>query len=83
MDPLPPPHEDTALLRIMHELRTPLVVIAGQAQLLARWVRRRGLSDAEAVLARLGVIDRMARDLDARIAALEEQVQAGPPKEDT
>jgi signal transduction histidine kinase len=79
MDLTPPgPHEATYLQRIIHNLRSPLVVISGQAQLLARWARRSDHPDAAAVLARLAVIERMVRELDARIMALEEQVEARP-----
>lgn len=83
MDPLPPgPHEATYLQRIIHQLRSPLVVISGQAQLLARWARRSDHPDAAAVLARLAIIDRLARDLDDRITALEDQVQERSGDED-
>jgi signal transduction histidine kinase len=79
MDPSPPgPHEVTYLQRLIHNLRSPLDVISGQAQMVARWARRSGHPDAAAVLARLAVIDRLVRELDARILALEEQVQERP-----
>jgi len=82
MDPLPGPHEATYLERIIHQLRSPLVVISGQTQLLARWARRSGHPDADAVLARLAVIERLVRELDERITALDDQLQERSGDED-
>ena len=61
-------HTDSLSAEAIHNLRAPLTVIKAQAQMLERWVRRNDIADANAVLARLLVIDgmvvRLADELD-------------------
>ncbi len=62
-NPRDQPEDDRLSASTLHDLRGPLTIIKGQAQLLERWVRRNDLPDADAVLFRLIIIERMVSDL--------------------
>jgi signal transduction histidine kinase len=66
--PLPEP--DRRLL--LHDLRTALTVISGNAQLLERWVRDGRSLPAEATLALLERILGSAQDIGDRLQRLDE-----------
>ena len=67
------------LALLQHDLRTPLAVVRGQAQLLARVARRLEGPERERLLAGLGAIDAAATVLAARIARMGEGTGEPPP----
>ena len=58
-------HADT-----IHDFQASLTVIRGQAQLIQRRMQRSTSADAEQVLARLDVIDRVATQLSVELEKL-------------
>lgn len=68
--------------RITHHLKTPLTVILGRAQLVARSVEKcSGLSAAEraAVLSQIATIEAMAHSMDGRIDDLAREARDRGP----
>jgi nitrogen-specific signal transduction histidine kinase len=58
-------HELSA--QAIYDIRAPLTVIKGQAQLVQRWIGRNDVPGAEVLLARMAVIDDMVCRLDAHL----------------
>ena len=52
---------------LLHDLRTSLTIVTGNAQLLERWVRDGPQHSPEATLALLGRITGSARDMRERL----------------
>jgi signal transduction histidine kinase len=79
--------KDDRLTVVAHEVRTPLTVIRGQAQLLARLVRRSELPESQRVRL-LGGLARIDTSVSELLASLERassaratQEQESPPPE--
>ena len=68
------------LQRVIAELRNPLTVVSGQAQVLYSRIGRHQIRDVEACLAALERIEQAARALEAQLKVLE--CQAGPVNSD-
>lgn len=81
------PQEDNLSASTLHDLRGPLTIIRGQAQLLERSLRRNELPHSAATLTRLSTIDQMVVRLAAALEKLDKNHQRlttdGNPDDDT
>ena len=83
MDPVIPEHpsfpqlsvgaDAEALGAMLIELRTPMTVILGRAQLLARHIQGGQVTDVEACLATLATIEVAVSGMDATLLAMDQE----------
>lgn len=65
------PLNDDGIDQLLDDLRSPLTLIRGSSQILLRRARRDNTVNTDYLIARLAIIERSTRDIEARLQDME------------